>query len=118
MGSTNGRRHAGGSRKRKAPAAEGTRSLQAAVLKGALTAVGITAVGLIIGASLFYFGILSGTEAQYRWVSILILIVSLGIGMLPLLRKQPGKQKLWALAVVGLYFVIRLLCAGICQIFL
>lgn len=91
----------------------GDKAIWNSLLIGMLIAIGITALGLIGGASLFYGGVLAGSEGQYRWISVLIMILAVGAGSLWVLRSQKGKRKWWALAVVGLYFLLRIVLSGL-----
>ena len=81
------------------------KGLSGALLGGVL-AVLVTGIGIFLGALLFSANILTGTPGQFQIVSFFIQILSLGIGAIWVVSQNKGRGKLWALGMVGLYYMI------------
>ena len=73
----------------------------------------ITLIGILLVATLFYTGTLSGTAGQYQLAAYSIIILSLVSGMLFVWKKTSGMDRFWVLGVPISYFVIRLILGAI-----
>lgn len=107
-----GRRlHTGGRRIKRRETGE--EPVWRSILWGVLLAMLTTAALLTGGASLLYSGLLSGSEGQYRAISILTILLSLAVGTLWVFFNQNGRRRWYALAVAGIYFLLRLFLSGL-----
>ena len=73
----------------------------------------ITALGIVFMTAIFYAGWLPAGEMSYRLTAYGIMGVSILAGMLYVLRKTTGRERVWVLAVAAGYFIIRMLLSAI-----
>jgi len=74
---------------------------------GSVLAIMVTAIGVFLGAFLFSSNILYGTDGQFQVVAVIIQILSLLIAGVWVYSKNRGRNRLWILGMVGLYYLIN-----------